>query len=216
MRMNSVIAVALASVFFGAGGAHAGLVTYSDFASWSSAVSSKATVTIPDPTGGVFDFFGTGNASATFGGVQFSTSAALGDGNFFNIGPVFSGSPAVLSSQEQSVGVSNILITFLKPTTAFSLSYGTFNGSQVTFLLSNGDTFSQPSTGNGYVVTDFVGVTDTAFTSVLVTSPDINLNLNDLVYGVPEPSTWAMLILGFAGIGFFGFRRSRETATIVT
>jgi PEP-CTERM motif len=27
--------------------------------------------------------------------------------------------------------------------------------------------------------------------------------------GVPEPSTWAMLLLGFAGIGFMAYRRSR-------
>jgi PEP-CTERM motif len=30
--------------------------------------------------------------------------------------------------------------------------------------------------------------------------------------GVPEPSTWAMLILGFAGIGLAGYRRARELA----
>ena len=28
--------------------------------------------------------------------------------------------------------------------------------------------------------------------------------------GVPEPSTWAMLLLGFAGIGFMAYRRSRQ------
>jgi hypothetical protein len=27
--------------------------------------------------------------------------------------------------------------------------------------------------------------------------------------GVPEPSTWAMLLIGFAGIGFAGHRRSK-------
>ena len=31
----------------------------------------------------------------------------------------------------------------------------------------------------------------------------------DSVSGVPEPSTWAMLLLGFAGIGFAGYRRTR-------
>jgi choice-of-anchor A domain-containing protein len=30
---------------------------------------------------------------------------------------------------------------------------------------------------------------------------------------VPEPSTWAMLLAGFAGLGFVGFRRARKTAT---
>jgi PEP-CTERM motif len=29
---------------------------------------------------------------------------------------------------------------------------------------------------------------------------------------VPEPSTWAMMILGFAGVGFVSYRRSRQRA----
>jgi PEP-CTERM motif len=33
---------------------------------------------------------------------------------------------------------------------------------------------------------------------------------------VPEPSTWAMMILGFAGIGFMAYRRSRKNAMALT
>jgi len=33
-----------------------------------------------------------------------------------------------------------------------------------------------------------------------------------LTGGVPEPSTWAMTLLGFAGLGFMSFRGSRKTA----
>jgi hypothetical protein len=33
-----------------------------------------------------------------------------------------------------------------------------------------------------------------------------------LVPTVPEPSTWAMMILGFAGVGFMTYRRSRKSA----
>jgi hypothetical protein len=30
------------------------------------------------------------------------------------------------------------------------------------------------------------------------------------VAAVPEPSTWAMMLLGFAGLGFMAYRRSRK------
>jgi hypothetical protein len=30
---------------------------------------------------------------------------------------------------------------------------------------------------------------------------------------VPEPSTWAMMLIGFAGLGFMGWR-SRKTAAV--
>jgi hypothetical protein len=36
----------------------------------------------------------------------------------------------------------------------------------------------------------------------------------DMAFGgaVPEPSTWAMSFLGFAGLGLAGYRRAREVA----
>ena len=33
--------------------------------------------------------------------------------------------------------------------------------------------------------------------------------------GVPELSTWAMMVLGFAGLGFAAFRQSRKTAVAI-
>ena len=38
-----------------------------------------------------------------------------------------------------------------------------------------------------------------------------NLSVSGAEVGaVPEPSTWAMMLLGFAGIGFMAYRRSRK------
>jgi hypothetical protein len=31
---------------------------------------------------------------------------------------------------------------------------------------------------------------------------------------VPEPSTWAMMVLGFAGLGFAGYRKAGKPAAI--
>jgi hypothetical protein len=33
--------------------------------------------------------------------------------------------------------------------------------------------------------------------------------------GVPEPSTWAMMALGFAGLGFAAFRQGRKTSVAI-
>jgi PEP-CTERM motif len=36
------------------------------------------------------------------------------------------------------------------------------------------------------------------------------------ISAVPEPSTWAMMILGFAGIGFMAYRRKSKPAALMT
>ena len=37
-----------------------------------------------------------------------------------------------------------------------------------------------------------------------------------LTPGVPEPSTWALMILGFGGLGFAGYRRARKQMVAAT
>jgi hypothetical protein len=38
------------------------------------------------------------------------------------------------------------------------------------------------------------------------------LELAPVVAGVPEPSTWAMMLLGFTGVGFMAYRRKSKSA----
>jgi hypothetical protein len=49
--------------------------------------------------------------------------------------------------------------------------------------------------------------------STFVSAPDLRVSftdLSDVASAVPEPSTWAMMILGFAGIGFMAYRRRNQ------
>jgi hypothetical protein len=203
--------VALAAIC-GATSARAGIITYPDLPTWRSAVSEVTTVTIPDPSPQPFITLGSGSASVTYSGVTFSTNAAIGDGIFFNVGVLFSHDPAVLSSQQVITGVANILITFPSPVVGFALNYGTFGGGAVTFTVTNGDTVTQGSTGSFYAVPDFVGATDsTPFTTVLVTSTDSVLNLNNVSYAlsaVPEPTSLALL--GVSTAALLGYSRLRR------
>jgi hypothetical protein len=169
----------------------------------SAAFAGSINVTIPDPAPQAFIYFGTGDASVTYSGVTFSQQAALSNGNFFNVGFLFSGFPAVLSSQEQTIGVPNILVTLPVFSTAFAVNYGTFGGSAVTFLLSNGDHFTLGSTASGYQVPDLFSVTDSPFNTILITTPNglDALDINNIFYTpISEPGTLAIMF----GSGIFG------------
>jgi PEP-CTERM motif-containing protein len=41
-----------------------------------------------------------------------------------------------------------------------------------------------------------------------------NVSVEFLTAAVPEPSTWAMMLLGFAGVGFMAYRRRNQTAAL--
>jgi PEP-CTERM motif len=46
----------------------------------------------------------------------------------------------------------------------------------------------------------------------LVEADISNVTITVSSSAVPEPSTWAMMLLGFAGFGFFSYRRKRLAA----
>ncbi|MBR0697376.1 PEPxxWA-CTERM sorting domain-containing protein [Bradyrhizobium lablabi] len=69
------------------------------------------------------------------------------------------------------------------------------------FGLSNGNTLYLDSDSN-------VGTTNSRFSAYPYEwNQGLVTGFNDSVAAVPEPSTWAMLILGFAGIGFIAHSR---------
>ena len=59
--------------------------------------------------------------------------------------------------------------------------------------LAPGDVYTIDVTGTNNVAPLRLGVGGSVFTT-----------------GVPEPSTWALMVLGFMGLGYAGFRRSAK------
>lgn len=118
--------------------------------------------------------------------------------------------------------------TFGSAITAFAIDINTFapEAGSYSVLLNNGgvggsifETF--PGTGTG----QFIGLTSTTpFTSITVNAAsDFSYTLDTLIYGssapiigsaVPEPSTWAMMLLGFGIVGYTIRRRSNESTRI--
>jgi hypothetical protein len=62
-----------------------------------------------------------------------------------------------------------------------------------------------------------VGFTGGTITGEAVTTSDLGValfvvNPGGSITAIPEPSTWAMMLLGFAGLGYAAYRGSRRTA----
>ena len=105
---------------------------------------------------------------------------------------------------------------------------------QVVFANDNGGLIGQPfssSSFNGPILYDLTngsafagwGVTSATqpYTSAYLTNSGIGVNFEGQIYNggsvtisgaVPEPSTWAMMVLGFAGVGFMAYRRKSKPA----
>jgi hypothetical protein len=106
-------------------------------------------------------------------------------------------------------------------TSGSATSYLSFDGGTTELVAfnqnSDGDygDFSPPGTGAGQLIQNAFNSTgqDEAYTT---SSPEFAM-MESISYNgsiVPEPSTWAMMLLGFAGLGFAGYRRARGTGAL--
>lgn len=168
----------------------------------------------------------------TFQNISGSTNVMTGsngDGaNPFGFGP--------LNQYVSVLGNSELKISF-KSTSAVGFYWGSidaynaivfYNGDKQVYeltgayadlqtpLLANGDQGSFNS--NRFVLF----TSDEAFDSIRIKSGQNSFEFDNLVTApqleillaspVPEPSTWAMMILGFAGVGFAAYRRKTKLA----
>jgi hypothetical protein len=89
----------------------------------------------------------------------------------------------------------NVIIAVLEHRDSLSVGMGEFDYRY--------NTLNQP------VGTFAVGTTDDLGSRISLSAVN-TISFDFSLFVVPEPSTWAMLLLGFAGLGFVGYRRTRR------
>jgi hypothetical protein len=184
-------------------------------AALSVAVSSYAratTVVFPDPGAGNYNF----SPAASYDGVTFAANfpAISGVGssigadqvNFFD--DTFGGFIDMTFAAANSFSA---VVSQGYPGTSGSISIEALDGSTVVYS-------STPTVGgqDSFTLFSITGVGP--FTEVEVSTagspqfPGIAQIQVGFASAVPEPSTWAMMLLGFVSIGCTGYRRSRKAS----
>jgi hypothetical protein len=102
--------------------------------------------------------------------------------------------------------------------TDFIVDLNKANGSTLDIsVTANDGTFLDSFTGkNGSNFITILASGGETISSITFSSPDTGWEqfrqprISGLASGVPEPATWALMILGFAGLGYAGLRKTRS------
>lgn len=157
------------------------------------------------------------------GGGHLFINAAPNEGGSFSLGfgvtlnYIDYSTPATITAAGVSAGLTagGISTTY----TGNFFSHASVSG-PISSLIEDSDggtIFGAMSYGSGFVA--FGGDTDPTYWQP--TPDNQQLRVNELLYvangavaPVPEPGTWAMIILGFAGVGAMAYRRCRKTGAV--
>jgi hypothetical protein len=117
---------------------------------------------------------------------------------------------ALMTNPDGSPRYDNTLTVFTSVNTQDSVT-----GSQ----LAAAGVFGVNGFGNQFSANDnqWFNIHDTAGTIEFFTARSTNNAFEfDMGSSVPEPSTWAMMVLGFAGLGYAAFRRGAKARALLT
>jgi PEP-CTERM motif len=200
--------------------------------------ASNANIVVTQPTGlGNFEFnvlfqgtneegviTGVGNGQTQPNLINFSTTSpnvtlgTSGNGQAAIATNASTGTFNELSfSATEAAGFSRLLLNLGVPnnsnesvTFTFNDQFGPVTLLQSTFTLGNGNNFFLATASNGEVITSGTLTTTGAITSL----SQVRVDVGTLSPAVPEPSTWAMIVLGFFGVGFMAYRRRNPTRAV--
>ena len=92
--------------------------------------------------------------------------------------------------------------------------FGVLGRLGVPIVYASGTPLSGSSTWNGQTLAS-LGLTPGTYVYTWGTGADAD-SLTVNIKGVPEPSTWAMMVLGFIGLALGGYRASRRKAVLAS
>jgi hypothetical protein len=202
----------------------AGVATLAVASSASAAVVVGSNAPGTSPYSGpaaTFDFDTPGTTPVTIGGGVITTGTTSGlfaqpfgsSGNYYSVGPSTSSPGTIDLSSFGDIFAISILWGSIDTynTLEFIDSVGNviadFTGTEIV-APANGDQ-SNPAT-NRVVQFNFGGGDESLVAGIRLTSPQNAFELDNIaVNPVPEPATWAMMLLGFGAVGFAMRRRRR-------
>ncbi|MEW5688398.1 MAG: PEPxxWA-CTERM sorting domain-containing protein [Pseudomonadota bacterium] len=216
MKSWGIVAAAAVLTLSGLGAANAAVLTSLDRATFQAAVGGGVTLQN-------FDGYTAGDLLTDDGFVTYATTGGT---------PLVTNS-YLTSTSPNGLGATAIgyfsasdtlTLTFASAITAFAIDINTFAGADGDYsvLLNTGDTALSifetfPGTGTG----QFIGfVSDTGFTSLTLSGlAGFSYTVDTLIYGeardvtggIPEPTTWALMLAGFGAVGA-SLRRRRLPA----
>ena len=168
-----------------------------------SGVTIDGTVTIDDIE--LYTYSGTGVPNTGKIKITLSTTSAAVNGLSTDLTKNFGSSKTVILNNKTLPSIDNGVLTIALAT---PFTYDPADGN----LLIDIDEKSPYSGGPSFA---FNGASGGAFSRAYSDMTIPVANNSGLVTGftvaVPEPSTWAMMVVGFAGLGFAGYRGARRS-----